>query len=360
MESVIINNYYVPIKEYGGAIMENVKEKNNKLVIFIIQILVFVLLIGGVFFGTYYILVENSLSSYEKDVSSIIKDINNINDTMETYNSEHALNPEKLEDLRKNLPEYVENLTKIKNRFQNTVPTEKYKADYDNLINGLENNILIYRQAAAILENPEGKDVGAAAESLEKYRDECIKSYSNITSKGLAVSLPSGCLNFINNTLNYANEMARLTKDKEIALNQNMEFVEDIDLILSKFSPIRRDFSIELAKERSEGGKLNNIISLANKNSDEISDLKREFSNISVPSKALDCYKLLEKTIEDYESYLQKFIYSVKNESLSGQIASNESIDNLYKDCTNLFKTVTNDYNNFLKNYTQFKEVNLP
>lgn len=343
----------------GGIILENVQRKSNKVVVFILQILGFVILIGGVFFGTYYLLIQNSSNSYEKNIGAIIKELNSINNAMGTYNSGQALDAKKLDELRKNLPKYVEELTKVKDKFEQAVPSEKYKADYDNLILGIEKNILIFRQTEAILRDPEGKDVGIAAENLEKYRDECLSYYSKITSKKMMPSLSSEFVNFVSNTLNYANEMGRLSKDREIILNQNIEFVQNMDLIISKFSPIKIDFSVELTKARNENGSLNKVISLVSKNSDELYNLKQEFSSISVPSKALEAYKLLKKTIEDYESYLQKFTYSVKNESLLGHNPSNEEINNLYKDCTSAFKTVTKDYDNFLKAYTEFKDSNL-
>lgn len=335
-------------------ILENKKIKKNKL--FIFEILVFIILIGVIFYETYFIFINNSSSSYEKNIKNNIKELNIINDEMGKYNLGQALNAKKLENLRESMPQYVEKLNNIKNNFDKMVPEEKYKSDHTNLMNGLEKNILIFRQAEAILKDPEGKDVNVAADNLKKYRDDCLNYYSKINSKKMKVSLSSNCINFINNTLNYANTMARITKDKEISLNQNIEFINNMDLIISKFSSIKIDFSPQLLDENKD---LNNIISIASNKSDELYILKQDFSNISIPPKALETYKLLNEVIENYETYLQKFIDLKQNQDESISNPSSQFINNLYKDSNSLFNTVETNYNKFLKSYNEFKNSNL-
>lgn len=329
------------------------KTANNKVVIFMLEILIFVILIAGVFYGTYYIFTNNSSSSYENSVKKIITSINNVNSKMTFYNKGQALDAGKLETVRKELPSYIETLTKLKENLKSTVPTDKLKKDHENLINGLENNILMYRQEDAILKNPEGSDIDSAADDLKKYKDRCLNYYSKISSKNITITLSKGCINFIDNTLNYAYEMARIQRDKEISESQNLEFTASIDSILTKFKPMNTDFSKELSAARSDVN-FDNIIALANRYKDDFGYIKQEFSNLSVPSNAVSCYNLLDKTFSDYEKYLDSFVYAVSNEKLSGSNLSGDKLKEIYDDPASKFEIVKKDYEDFSKTYANF------
>ncbi|MCM8710728.1 hypothetical protein M2651_06760 [Clostridium sp. SYSU_GA19001] len=344
-----------------GENVKNNKAKDkakNKIVIFMLQILGFVILLGAVFFGTYYLFIGDSMNSYEKNVKEIISKINDVNSSTASYSKGQAIDSEKLTAIRKEIPEKIQNLTVLKDKLQTITASDKYKADHENLTNGLEKNITIYRQIDAIYRDPEGKDIDKAADNLKTYMESCINYYSKIINKNLIITLPEGCVTFIENTLNYAYELGRIQRDKEITQNQNAEFIESLDNIASKFSPLKIDFSIQLSKTRNEGGNLDNIIALANKNDDELNYIRQEFSNLAVPAKAVNCYKLFNTAMDSYESYLQSFIYAVKNEKLAGSNLTSEKLAEIYSDSTSKYNAAEKNYNSFLKTFTEFKNAN--
>lgn len=353
------SNEYRRGNKLEGTKNKTKKNKTNKLVIFILQILVFVLLIGGAFFATYYMFVGNNSNTYERNIKQLVTKINTVNDSVGTYNKGQALDPEKLKKARENMPQYIKDLSGIKDKLQVIATTEEYKKDQDNLAGGLEKNILIYRQIEAIIRDPEGKDIADAADNLEKYKEECIDFYSQISTKSMQTSLSSDCVLFIDNTLKYAREIAALGKEKEIKLSQNSEFVESIDSLVSRFLPINIDFSVQLTKERKEGGNLDNVINLARKNNNELDYIKQEYSNLAVPENAVPCYNAFGKILNSYEAYIESFTYSVQNEKLLATDASTEARNGLYTASNSKFKSVSKNYSDFLKVYTEFKNSNL-
>lgn len=332
------------------------KKKKNKTVIIILEVLAFVLLTAGVFFGTYYIFIDKSSNSYEANVKKVINEINKINNSVASFNNGQTIKDTSV--VRKDLPSKVDSLSKLKEDAEQLVPTDKYKEDHSNLLSGLDKNILIYRQIDAIFKNPEGKDIAKAGEDLKTYTNDCVKYYSLVNIKNIKISLPSSTTDFVNATSNYVTEMVKLQRDKDIKQTQNQEFIDSLDAVIAKFNPIKIDFSVQLSKIRSEKGNIDSVIALANKNKDTLEGISQEFANIAVPSAAVSSYKLFNKTLEDYDSYLQSFIFSAGNEKLIEGEVTSEKINELYSSANSKFKDVTKDYNDFSTEYVQFKETN--
>lgn len=331
------------------------ERKKNKTVIIILSVLAFLLLISGVFYSSYYLSIGKSLNSYEESTKTSVDKINDINNSTESYIIGQTIDPEKI---RKELPSKIDEMVKIKDTLQGNIPNEKYRADQDNLLKGIDNNILIFRQINLILSNPNGKDIEKAGADLINYKDECNKYYSLVSFKKIK-PLINKTNTLVDNTSSYVNEIVRVQRDNEIIQKQNMEFVNNMEGIIAEFLPIKIDFSSQLIAARTQKSNLDNVISSINKNSASLEKLSDAFSNITVPSKAISCYKAFNKSIDDYNNYMQSFIYSINNEKLAGDNISSSKIDELYAAPTSKFNDVVKDYSDFLKAYSDFKDNNI-
>lgn len=335
------------------------KKNMNKPIIIVLSILAFLLIAAGIFLGTYYFLIDRTSNGYEASIKDLSEKINTTNKSVSSFNKEDqsAVDPDKA---RKGLEEKIQVLNDSKTKLQGLVPTDKYKNEHEALINGLNNNILIYRQISAFLANVNGNDIEASGENLKKYKDDCVKYYTTASSSTLLkISLPKESLTFIDNTLKYINEVAAVQKEKEITKSQNTEFVNNIDDILSNFNGIKADLSTQVSSARGSGGNLDSIITLANRYRDDLSYLKQQLSNLSVPSEALSTYNLLKNTFEDYDLYLQSIVFAVNNEKLLGASSSPDKLKELYSSSDTKFSEVIKDYDSFLKKYTDFKDSNI-
>lgn len=333
---------------------KTLKRKKNKTIIIILSILAFILLISGVFFGAYYLSVGKSSNSYEGSIRTYIDNINNINLSSSVFIKGQTIDVEKL---RKDLPSKTDELLKLKNKLQNIIPTDKYKNDQENLLNGLDKNILMFRQITLILSNPNSNELDKAGSDLLKYRDDCESLYSQVNIGKTKPSITDQGKTLINNTSSYVNELARAHKDSEIIKNQDMDFINSMEGLIAKFMPIKVDYSAQISKAREQGSNFDGLILVINNNKDTLDSLSQEFANITVPSKALSCYKAFSKSTDDYNSYLQSILYSIKNESLSGKNLTSSKLDELYASPTAKFNDVIKDYSDFLKAYADFKDV---
>jgi hypothetical protein len=332
------------------------KHKKHKTLMTMLCILVFILLSAGIFFGTYYLIMNKSSDSYEKDVKVIVDKINEVNSSVSLLFKGQAIDPIKT---RMDMSGKVDTLSKRKAELEGLTVTDKYKKDHDNLLNGLNKNILIFRQIDAIVKNPNGSDINKAGEDLGKYRDEALESYSLVNIKNLKIGLTDNGLKFVEYATNYVNEMVKLNRDKEINQNQNLEFINNLDTLISRFSSINSDLAVQMANIRNEKGNMDNVIALADKNRDDLALIHQEFSTLTVPSKAVNTYKLFKNILEDFDSYFQSFVYSANNEKLSGSDLEDQKINEIYSEPTAKFNEITKAYNNFLKSYSEFRESSI-
>ncbi|MFL0266536.1 hypothetical protein [Candidatus Clostridium radicumherbarum] len=330
------------------------KRKKNKTLILTLSVLAFALIISMVFYGTYYLSIGKSLNTYEKAVKSYVDQINQINSSTQAFIVGQTIDPDKI---RKDLPAKIDNLSKIKDNLQGIIPTQKYKADNDNLLNGIDKNILIFKQINLILNNPNGNDLDKAGADLIKYRDDCNKYYSLIKLKAIKPLINNKQNTLVDNTSSYVNELVRLKKDNEIIQKQNLDFVNSMEGIIAKFLPIKIDFSDKIIAARANNSNFDAVVSDINKNKANLDKLSQEFSNITVPSKAITCYKAFNTSIEDYNSYMESLIYSINNEKLSGSNLTSSKITELYASSTSKYNNVIKDYSDFLKAFTDFKNL---
>ena len=130
----------------------NKKRKTFKIILFLSIIMTSI----GIFFASYYSSINKVYDSYETTLVTNINGINEVNKNIAQFNSNETID---VEYAKKQLPNIINDLSKLRDNLANSEPTSKYKKDHENLKLGLDNNLLIYRQALAILNDPSGPDV---------------------------------------------------------------------------------------------------------------------------------------------------------------------------------------------------------
>lgn len=328
-------------------------KKNNSVVMIIIGILAFVLLASGVFYGTYYFIINKSSNSYEKEVKAVIDKINEVNSSVSSLLNGQAIDSVKA---RTELSPKIDVLSKQKELLDNMTATDKYKKDHENLINGISNNMLIFRQIDAIIKNPNGKDLEKAGEDLIKYKDKAVQNYSLVNIKNFKVGLTDSGNKLVEYTSICVNELVKLNRDNEITQSKNQDYINSLDALLAKFTPINIDYSAEMSKVRDAKGNTDNIVALAEKNRDDLSSIKQEFASLTVPSKAVGSYKIFSNILESFDNYLQSFVYSANNEKLAGNALSSDKLKELYAEPVSKFSSITKNYNDFIKAYNEFRQ----
>ena len=130
--------------------MTNSKRNIFKIILFLSIIMTSI----GIFFASYYSSINKVYDSYETTLVTNINGINEVNKNIAQFNSNQTID---VEYAKEQLPNIINDLSKLRDDLANSQPTSKYKKDHENLKSGLDNNLLIYRQSLAILNNPSGR-----------------------------------------------------------------------------------------------------------------------------------------------------------------------------------------------------------
>lgn len=334
------------------------KAKSKKTLITLGIILLILAAIAGVFYGTYYYIINKSFRAYEKSIKSEIDKINKINLSITSFNKDKSIDPDKI---KKELPAKVDLLLKEKEVISRINPAGKYTKAKEGLLNGLNSNILMYKQVQAIFANPQSKDVGNALEDLKKYKSNCIQSYSLVNIKNVQASFPSDASDTMDKIISYFTDMVKLNRDNDIKQSVNLEFMNNMDGIMSKLAAIKIDLSSNVAKVRTGSGSYDEVLALVDKNYDQLQEIEKSYSNVTIPQKATATYKLFKKVLDSYDAYLNSFKFAVtteKQETAKGT-PSKEFLDSLYASSSNSLQEGDKAYNDFIKLYSDFKNNNI-
>ncbi|WP_027625133.1 hypothetical protein [Clostridium lundense] len=331
------------------------KNKKNKIIISIS--LLSALIISLIFLFSYRFFFNNTDKTYEKSIKFSINNILKINNNAADYIKGESIDIDKS---KKELPEKISSLVKIKDKITSLNPSEKYVKSHEYLLTGLINNIHIYEQIISILNNPEGNDIDKSLTALKNYKNKCMQYYSLINIRNTKIALNENTLKYINNCTSYVEELANLKKDKEIRKSQYTDFINEMDEVLSSFIEIKINFSEYNDKIKNKSISYESVLNNIDNTRKEFGDLRSQFSKITVPSKGIAPYKLLLKTFDNYDSYLQNYRYALSTESAQAfnNTAPDEKLKALYIEANLDYKIMNSNYNEFIKTYSYFKENN--
>lgn len=331
------------------------KKKSYKFVFPIIFVSTLALLMMGVFYITYNVIMNDSSSSYEKSIRELAKKVNETNKKVAAFNKDKTVDTELT---KKDLPAYIDDLLILKSDIQDETPTEKFRVSQLSLLQGVSSNILIYRQILSIIQNPNSSDIDKSVNDLDKYKAECISNYQNFIVRDIKVQLPSETLTFIESSTNYALELIKTRKQIEIKVAQNQDFIDKMDAVIANFIPLKSDFTPQLQKLKESVSAFDDVLNFFDQTSDKYLNLKKDFAAISIPEKTTNkLYNTFNSLLDDYALYLQEMKFSVKNQKLKTKDIplDNDSIKVIYASAMDKYNTLDTNYNTFLKSYTDFK-----
>jgi hypothetical protein len=325
--------------------------KNFRFIIF------FSIIISSIviFATSYYASINKVYDSYEGSLLHNMNSITEANKTIAIFNSSQAID---VDYAKEKLPNIIESLSTLSSQLEALEPTSKYKKEYENLRNGLDNNLLMYKHALVILNNPSSNDVNDSIETLKTLRGDCLDFYKTINISDTTITLPQTSLSFIDNLLNYSYSAFMIKKEADIKDLQLKDFTNKIDMLSKDFIDTKTNYYLYALKVRKNEMLYNEVLSLVNDNSIKLNEFKNDFNkNLSVPSSAIATYESFRPLFQLYESYLTDFklaLTSEKVQSLSSMVNS-ATLDSLYDSSNAKFLEVDNAYNNFLKVYTNLQ-----
>lgn len=307
-------------------------------------------LIITVFASTYYYFINNSNTQYEKDIRVIIDKITSANNSTEAFMKEKTINPELI---KKDLPKKIDILLKCKENLQTINAPEKFKKNQEYLSIGLDNNILLYRQIFAMVNNPQDVDPEKLLSNLDQYREDCMNNYALTTLKNATITLSEKNLAFIDTAISYTHKNLQIKKANTVKENQYLDFISTVDSLSNKFIALKTDFSSKLLSVRNGDLTYDDLISLIDENRTSLYALKKEFLKVT-PVKTI--LLNFSKAIESYDFYLQDFKYNVNTEKIQASNKTGKtSNSSSYSSSMEKLEDASKNYDAFMEVYTNFK-----
>ncbi|MBU3128515.1 hypothetical protein LGL55_04645 [Clostridium tagluense] len=329
----------------------NKKRKTFKIILF----LSIIMTSTGIFFASYYSSLNKVYASYETTITKNIKGINEVNKNIEQlFNTNGTID---VEYAKKQLPSSINDLTKLKDNLTNSKPTSKYKKDHENLKLGLDNNLSIYRQALAILNDPSGSSANEFGTTLKTYRNDCMNFYSLIDIYNVKIALPKTSLTFIDDVLNDSYMAIRMQVEEDIKSNQTKEFISKIDTISKSFLDIKINYYSYVLKVRKNNMSYDDLLLLIGDNLVKLSNVQTTFKSLSIPTSTAATYESFKPLLGMYENYLKDFKLALTNEkiqALSAAVDSSTS-ESLYTSSNLKFAELENYYSVFIKTFIELK-----
>ncbi|EDS78594.1 conserved hypothetical protein [Clostridium botulinum C str. Eklund] len=335
--------------------MANSQKKFSNIILIILSAIIVGL---AAFFSSYYFFMNKSLTKYKTKLNFEITNINKVNTSV----SQIKINEDSIKSKDRIINTMQKNTSSLQNylyAIKTLNPGEKYTNDHENLINGVQSNILIYKQVSSIcksIENIDGKTLNKSLNDLDKYINETLNFYSQISIRNVKIDLPNETLNFLNSFKSQVEKQAKTTISSKVIKHETNKFIDYLNDITIKFNNFKKDYINDIRK----GVKIKEYSALLNEiANDEISlnALKSNLSILSVPSDANIIFDNFSKTLDDYNYYLENLRYNLNIEELTckNDAIDKSSLKKLYTSSRDDLEQVEKSYNNFLDLFAKFK-----
>ncbi|WP_139905821.1 hypothetical protein [Clostridium thermarum] len=341
--------------------MKTKKKKVNKTLVSVIITILVALILGGTFFASYYISIDKSLNSYEKNMSQAISKINSLNSSTSQMLKDNVIDSEAVTQLSDNI---LKELDTIKESVEAEVPGDQFKLMHVDLLEGIKLNKLTYMQAFSILRNPSSKDLKDSFMDFEKYRDDCESYYTKVSLSGVSPSLLKEAQDFLAAFKLYTEQLIDTQQKADMKTKQMYDFIDKLNESVDKFIPLKTDFSIELRKARDNSSTYDEVIAFATDYLSKNSQLQNAILSTTPPDNCKSLRDSFVKLTKDYDAYIQSFIAAVNLEKGEAELQPEEPLADdrlteIYYDANNRFLGIQDKYDNFLKQFTDFKSTNI-
>lgn len=327
--------------------MSNIKEKiiSNKL--FLITLLICVILTSSIMIFIY----KHNTSSVSTKIDPIkdstideeftpylqkfyninlsLKDcINGL--TIDTKNTISILN-NNISELSK-LQSNISSLIIVNNKYPDLIP---------KLVTSIDSTKTLYNYCIDILSYNSNLDNVEIASQILLLKEDCIKSYDDLSVYGVTFYFPDDSLLFFDNLIGYLNSLDKLNKQNTIKTAQYNDFINNLTAAVDSFSPLLEDLKPAIEKIREDNRSLDIILEDISSKESKFDDIKKSFSYSSIPENCVAYYNSLNSTFKLYSTYLNTLKVAVIYEKSSSNYESNKkNIDKNYSNAYSKLKDV--------------------
>lgn len=309
------------------------------------------------FFLSYKVFNHFTVSRSEKNISNIIEKILDVNKESSEF---MVINDIDVEKALKSIPIMKENMYKIVESidYSNKNLSDNDKKVYSHIYKGTQQNLLIFDQLIAILNNPTGKDILIACDDLKAYVENANNHYANLIVQNKPFSIGQPLSKFIDGSINYCINKLNSKKNEEIKENQLSKFGVSFNELQISFQRIKINFYSKALDCRNNKISYELVIRDINDTITKVDIIKKLLKEMSIPNNVLYIYEGLLNTVDTYSEYLIDIKYAMATEKVlvDKKDKSKVDLDSLYNTANNTYNNVDILYDKFMKEYVLIKD----
>ncbi|SHH53765.1 hypothetical protein [Clostridium grantii] len=329
-------------------------DKTKNILKTITVALAFITICVGVFFVSYSYFRRNSLSQYEKTMSTEINKITETNKNIISYIDGDSINQEKFLTL---LPNDINTLKDVRSNIKSISKNKRYSISHNNLLSGLDNNILLFEEILFIVKDIEKMDMNISISRLQNFRDDTMNYYSQVFIGTSRISIDDNFFKLLSTPSYFSNSLDSNKNITDISLSDNLDFLDLIYSFSRQFDDLNKTYSTNIEGARNELQSYTSVISLINDDLVSLTSLESEITFISIPQDGLAVYESMLKVISSYKPYLNNLKFAISNEELvtTDNDISDDILDNYYKTSNSNYKTATESHKKFIEAFEKFE-----
>lgn len=311
-----------------------------------------------IFFITYKFFTYTSYKNFKSSIATEINSIQEINSSTESLKdySKNLL----VDDAKSQLPSIRNNLLGVYTNIENISPPNEFIKSYNYLLEGLDFNIKIIKEAIFIVNNPKSSNLEISLESLTNYKSKSSKAYLLSDFENLNIFLPKEFNEFIDSLYSFTETSISNNKAELLLKEERNKYIVSIEDLFSSFKVIYNkhdSYNADKTDSKFNIKKHESLISSVEEDRASLVELIDILKTINPPEDGIAINNSLDALFISYDSYLQSYYDALTTEKSLHKPFSFKKQDYsyLYTDSSNLLKSTHALVEDFMIKLSKFK-----
>lgn len=210
----------------------------------------------------------------------------------------------------------------------------------DKLLETLDHNINLYESCLSLIKKPDDNDILNKYQTCSDNYSSLLKNYEALNTLGANINFPKESQGFIDLTLNYFNNIIKLSRDKDIKVGLKRNYISSLEECIAAFDDISENLEPAFKKIKEDNRDLNILLQDIKEKKAALNEIKNKSFCLSIPEEGTNCFHFLQDTITYYDLYITSLEQSIVLE----QTCNKE----------NNCKNIEENYNNSFSKYQDF------
>lgn len=311
-----------------------------------------------VFFITYKFFTYSSYKNFKSSITTEINNIQEINSSTKSLKdySKNLI----IDEAKSQLPFIRNNLLGVYTNIKNISPPNYFIKSYNYLLEGLDFNIKIIKEAIFITNNPNSSNLELSLENLTDYKSKSSKTYLLSDFEDLNVFLPKEFNEFMDSLYSFTETAIFNNKAELLKKEERNKYIVSIEDLFSSFKVIYNkhdSYNTNKSDSKFNSKKFESLLSSVEEDRASLVELMDILKTINPPEDGIAINNSLDALLISYDSYLQSYYEALTTEKSLYKPFSFKKQDYsyLYVDSSTLLKSTQALAEDFMIKLSKFK-----